>query len=150
MKTMTAEKAYRQVAMAAEKIKSDDREVVATMSPGDVCRQGDIYLVCLDREPKTTGTAPSRQLAPGDTQGSRHVAAGECEVLVADEREAKAALNRLVPATKAHVPFVGPVIRAPLGVEITHPEHGDRVLPPGSYLVIYQRAWANEVRRQAD
>lgn len=149
-KAATAKAAYRAVAREAEKIKSDAPATLAAMAAGDVLRQGDIYVVCLDAEVPTTGPHP-RQLAPGTTQGSRHVAGGDCDVLVVDERAATAALNRLVPATRGHAPFLGPLIRARGPVTIAHPEHGDRTLPGGAcYLVTYQRTWADEVRRAQD
>jgi hypothetical protein len=148
----TAERAYYAVAKRAEAIRNDEPATIATMSPGDSVRQGDLYLTCLDEAlPRTTGPWPGgRQLAPGASRGSRHVAAGVREVLIVDEATAAATLARLVPKTAGKRLFFGPLLRAPDGVTIEHPEHAHRTLPPGNYLVTYQRAWADEVRRQQD
>jgi hypothetical protein len=151
LKTMTANAAFREIASDVEKIKNDDRAVIGTMSSGDVVVQGDVYLVCLDAEPTITGPANSRQLAPGTTQGSRHIVVGECDVLTVDADSATEILNRLIPATKPHDQFIGPLVRAPRGCEVTHPEHGDRVLPAGTYLAVFQRSYLEqEVRRTQD
>ena len=147
----TAAVAYRKVARTAESIRNGDPETVGSVSPGDCVRQGDLYLVALDREPKRSGPYEGRQLATGTTRGSRHVAEGEGVTLYTpDEADAISILNRLVPATRGHQQFLGPVILVPGGVTITHPEHGDRTLEAGVYLVTQQRSWADTLRRAAD
>ncbi|MGE4198638.1 MAG: hypothetical protein AB7G11_16125 [Phycisphaerales bacterium] len=147
----TAAKAYEAISREAERIRNDAYETIETLSEGDTVRQGDLYLVALDQEPKALGPFGTNQLTPGTTQGSRHVVQGQCEVLRVEEREAIAILNRLVPATRKHDrQFIGPMIRASGPVTVTHPEHGDRTLPAGSYLTTYQRAFGEEIRRQAD
>ena len=42
---------------------ADKAEVVGSPSLGDVCRQGDIYLICIDKMPKGK-VSKDRQLAP--------------------------------------------------------------------------------------
>lgn len=117
---------------------------------GSSIRQGDLYLTAIDV--RLVGKpAGSRQLAPGTTQGSRHVVEGTCHVLSVDEDQAIAVLNRLIPASRGQRQFVGPLIVADGPVTIAHPEHGWRILPPGNYLVTYQRSYfAEMVRRQLD
>ena len=45
----------------------------------------------------------------------------------------------------------GPLLQCPQGICVTHPEHGDITInEPGWYAVTYQRAFAEELRRQAD
>lgn len=134
------EAAFRQVIDYAEQIRNDDAHTVATMSPGDMWVQGDIGLVCLAALPKgcVVDNRPTPQLAPGTTQGSRHcVAAGDM---------ARVRFYRLIEAT----PLDGPVIEAPDGLTIEHPEHGDVTLPPGIYGVVYQRQFAKELKRVQD
>lgn len=150
-RTITAEAAFKTVARAAERIKNDEPARVGAMSPGDVVRQGDIYVMLLDREIDGGKPSGSRQLAPGSSQGSRHVASGDCDVLTVPEREAVAAMNRLAPSTKGQPLFIGPMIVARGPVTLEHPEHGHRTIEGDSaYLVTYQRTWANEVRRALD
>jgi hypothetical protein len=151
-----ARTACAEVRSAAEVIRSDAHEVIGTMSPGDVVRQGDLYLTCLDREPPGGMPVGTRQLAPGTTRGARHVVEGDCDLLRVPDQKAIAALRRVIPGAGEHQ-FVGPVIRARGPVTITHPEHGDRTLPgEACYLVTYQRSWSAEgdarerMRRQLD
>jgi hypothetical protein len=145
MKTreLDARTAYAEVLHAAEAICCDAHESIPAMSPGDVVRQGDIYITCLDAEPWGGVPAGTRQLAPGTTRGARHVAEGDCDVLLVFEFEGLIALHRVVPKANFHQ-MIGPVIRARGPVTITHPEHGDRTLPGSAcYLVTYQRVAAD-------
>jgi hypothetical protein len=149
-KTIDARTAYAEVARAAEAIQSDAHEAIATLSPGDVVRQGDLYITCLVGEPLGGVPAGTRQWAPGTTRGARHVVEGDCDVLRIPDGAAFAALLRVIPGAEPGQ-FVGPVIRARGPVTITHPEHGDRTLPGDScYLVTYQRTWSAGMRRQID
>jgi len=150
-KTIDARIAYDEVLRAAEEIRSDAHEVIAIMSPGDVVRQGDLYITCLESEQQGGRPAGTRQLAQGPTRGAKHVVVGDCDVLWVPHEEAVEGLRRVVPGADKHQ-FVGPVIRARGPVTITHPEHGDRTLPgEACYLVTYQRVWTElEVRPQCD
>jgi len=138
MKTLTAEKTLKQIQRHAEKIKNGEPHTLADMTTGDMWAQGDVGIVCLAGLPKgcTPDKRPSAQLAPGTTQGSRHC--------IADMKSVR--LHRLDNPT----PLDGPIIEAPLGVTIDHPEHGAITLPPGVYGVVYQRAYADELRRVQD
>jgi hypothetical protein len=145
--------AYDLVRETVESIRNNEPATIAVMSAGDVVRQGDLYLVALDRAPKKAGEHAGRQLAPGDTQGSRHVASGDCEIYSPETSSATNTLARLIPATKGQILFLGPVIKARGPVTIEHPEHGWRSLPAGVYQVVYQRSFAavdQEIRRQMD
>lgn len=154
MKTnvLTPTEAYNRVLSSAEAIRSGEPETVPMIDPGDNVRQGDIYLIRLGaRRPAVVGVWEGNQLALGTTQGSRHTAVGEGVVLSrVDEADATSVLNDLVPSTRGHDQFFGPLIDAPCGVAVPHPEHGHKILPAGSYLVTHQRAFAEEIRRQAD
>ena len=129
------------VADVAEKIKSDERQQFpAAASVGDFVRQGDVYITLLGGIPKgsTVEKQPSRQLAPGNTQGSRHCLSSLSGVEV----------YRLKDAT----PYDGPVLDVSKPVTITHPEHGDWSLPCGVYGISYQRTEDSEgrIRRVQD
>ena len=132
------ETAFRRVQKQAEKIKNDDAHTIATCSPGDMWPQGDIGILCLASLPKGAKLdhRPTAQLAPGTTQGSRHCITDLSSVTI----------FRLAEPT----PLDGPVIEAPTGFTVEHPEHGNVTLPPGIYGVIYQRAYADELRRVLD
>lgn len=135
---LTAQKSYERIVSRAEAIKSDDHHRVETMSTGDAWRQGDVYLVALRGIPAGVQRVdkPELQLAPGTTQGSRHCV----------ESLAGIKIYRAGSAT----PLDGPIIDAPQGCRVNHPEHGDVSLPPGIYGVVYQRAYAEELRRVQD
>lgn len=149
-KVMTAEKAFAEVRKQAERIKNDEPATVGTVSIGDVVRQGDLYLVAIGDLPAKRTPTGERQLAPGNTQGSRHVLAGECEVFTA-EPAAIAALVKKSNGVIIPAPLLGPVFRTVGEVTVEHPEHGHRALPAGEcFATVYQRAFADEVRRAQD
>jgi hypothetical protein len=149
--TIDARTALAEVLRTAEKICSNAHETIWTMSPGDMVRQGDLYITCLGTEPPGGIPAGTRQLAPGLSRGARHVVDGDCDVLRVPHKVAVEALCRVVPGAYTQQ-LIGPVIRARGPVTITHPEHGDRTLPGDAcYLVTHQRIWTSEkIRRQLD
>lgn len=139
MSNLTAEKSLGRVQSSAESIRNDEPQRFSeAASAGDVARQGDVYLEKLVGVPSgcTVEEKPSAQLAPGTTQGSRHII---------DSLEG-VTVYRLANPT----PLDGPILDLSTERTITHPEHGDVVLPPGVYGVTYQRAFADELRRAAD
>src|SRR5262249_5969606 len=124
---------------SAETIRNDETQrFPEAASDGDIARQGDVYLEKLERVPTgcTLEPNPVAQLAPGTTQGSRHILDSLVGVTV----------YRLANPT----PLDGPILDLSTERTVTHPEHGNIVLPPGVYGVTYQRAFAEEVRRVAD
>lgn len=136
---------------SAEKMEAAQPAAIGTASVGDVVRQGDLYLVCLDHLPEAAERV-GKKLAPGETQGSRHVASGECAVY----RPASATtVAQLIGAVcrGANIPeqLVGPLVECLGETTIEHPEHGHRILPAGTvWAVVYQRAYGEEVRRVQD
>ena len=113
-------------------------EALADVPAGQkFARQGDLYFAKLAAVPADARSWPHAhgQLAPGTSQGSRHT------VSLAQVR------LWLLPYPTA---LDGPIIEAPEGVEIAHPEHGHHIYPPGVYQVTYQRAYADELRRVQD
>ena len=114
------------------------------MCPGEVAHQGDVYVIrvgewddlysiCMDFRRSECGKRTSyRQLAPGTTKGSRHVAEGD-------------GLTVFAPAKGADA-LEGPRIEASEEWCLAHPEHADHVFGPGKYCVTYQRDFASEER----
>lgn len=137
------------VKKSAEKMDAAAPAEIGTASAGDVVRQGDLYLVCLT-EAVQGKSLSERQLAPGTTQGSRHVAEGDCRVLDADKSALSSAIRCLCGAA-VPVELIGPVVECRGKTTITHPEHGNRTLPAeSSWAVVYQRQFAEEIRRVLD
>jgi hypothetical protein len=125
----------------AKKIaKRETQTFPAGAAPGDTARQGDVYITLLDKVP--AGCIQQKrwdlQLASGSTQGSRHIL---------DSRKG-VKCYALQDATE----FDGPVLSLEETRELTHPEHGNWILPPGIYGISYQRTQdaLDQQRRVAD
>ena len=119
---------------------SDALREVGSLGALDYVRQGDVYFWALSGVPDGCEriVKPAWQLAPGTTQGSRHI--------VAEADRASVTMYRLANPN----PLQGPVLDAPGGVTIEHPEHGHVRLGAGVYLCTYQREHADELRRVQD
>jgi hypothetical protein len=136
-KTLSAKTAVNRIVEHAEKIKNDaTQRFPEAASCGDSWRQGDVYVTLIDGVPSGAkiDTKPGMQMATGNTQGSRHC------------------LDSLVGVTVYRLPnpdmLDGPVIVLNRERTLTHPEHGDVVLPPGTYQISYQRNLDSEERAQ--
>lgn len=138
MKTMTV--AVNELRKSLERFDAAKTERIGSPSLGDVVRQGDLYLVCVKNMDGKKGVKENnKQLAPGTTQGSRHIAVGE--------------MNYLDQGNYEDFPKVlcGPRFGCKTDVELQHPEHGNKILPKGTtWQVVYQKAFAEEIRRVMD
>jgi len=123
----------------AESIRNTDPISLATMEVGDQHIQGDVRIIKLPDNfdaPMKRIEDFSGQVAPGTTQGSRHV--------ISD------------PSVKAYTldsatDLDGPVVFAESDFSLSHPSHGDCIeIPSGCYAFLGQRAFAKELRRSAD
>jgi len=130
----------------AESIKNDATKVHESFEVGDVAAQGDLHFVAITSLPGSAKPRPNRQLADGDTQGSRHVLrdgeAFDCEV--GEVREAiKAATGCDVPPQ-----YIGPVFHGGKAQSyVEHPEHGDQQFPSDCVIATtYQRTLDREER----
>jgi len=124
---------------AAEKIRSDEQQTFSVAAvDGDHFRQGDIYIWKRDSIPSTAKRAKKQdaQLAPGTTKGSRHIldSLRGVEVFQVDSSD----------------PLQGPFLQTDRERVVTHPEHGNVLLPSGCYEITYQLAYAEERRRIED
>jgi len=146
MKTATIEHEVQELVSHAETIKNDsERTFEKEWMPGDVAAQGDLNIVCLKSMPKSAKRRANRQMADGNTMGSRHVVeSGEC--FDADANE----LASMVKDATGHIidaRYMGPVFCGP--AELRHPEHGDQVwTEPCVNVVTYQRVWDSEQRER--
>lgn len=138
---MTAAQSFQKIQRSAETIKnSAPHRFPEAASFGDVFRQGDLYIQKIAQVPANafSNVSPplSLQLARGESKGSRHILdsdAGVCLYARIDGDE-----------------LTGPVIQLELERTITHPEHGDVILPPGLYAITYQRAFDKEELRRVE
>ncbi|MHC4977037.1 MAG: hypothetical protein ACYTF7_10590 [Planctomycetota bacterium] len=121
--TKTASEVIERIEREAEE--RPEVRVINEARPGYKIRQGDVYLEFLAVTPSNVGPLTTdRQLAPGSTQGSRHVAEGDVTVYAAP--------------TGASA-LTGPVIVAKDRWTLTHPEHAHFDMPAGTCRVTFQR-----------
>lgn len=106
----------------------------------DSVRQGDVYITLLGEVPAGYKLEKNwdLQLAPGTTQGSRHVLDLRSGVQCYRHEDASE--------------FDGPVLVISELREVTHPQHGHWILPPNIYGFSYQRTQdsLDQQRRVAD
>jgi len=147
--TTTKNKARRAKATPpVENITNDATRTVtdAMLGVGECQAQGDLYIVRLPGLPASARPRRDRQLADGNTQGSRHV----CTVGDAYDADADELVRMIRTATRCGVgrQYVGPVIRTVEGkAYVEHPEHGDLDFRGDMVLaVVFQRALDAEER----
>lgn len=110
-----------------EPITNDEPKLLEAFGTGVVAHQGDLMIVGIPRLPEKRKPRANRQLADGNTQGSRHVLErGELFDGDADEvvQLVKEATGKTVDAK-----YVGPVFMTPANPtanDLTHPEHGNQ------------------------
>ncbi len=122
----TAEICNNVIEVARKVAKRETQRFPEAASPQDAERQGDIYIVLLAKVPEGAKKIPvPSQLAVGTTQGSRHCLDSSVGII---------AYARAKPTE-----FDGPILKLEVERTVTHPEHGDWILPPGIYGIRYQR-----------
>ncbi len=140
MATATIEKALAEQHELAEQIRSDEpREV--SLGKQDVLRQGDIYIARIPSLPVTKKIRKDRQLADGNTQGSRHVLTGDADLYDPDTTAMREVLAKSYPHLDVQDYQIGPTFETRGPVTVEHPEHGNRTLTePGCYATVFQRS----------
>lgn len=134
-------KAKKRQGAAHESIVNDAPKLHATFEVGDVAHQGDLIVVRLSKLPASAKPRENRQLAEGNTQGSRHI------LERGDVYDAKRSdvVKAIKAATKVSIAeqYIGPVFVSPAEPtenDLTHPEHGNQGFPAGAVCaVVYQR-----------
>lgn len=125
-----------------EKIINNDPKLLADFPVGSVSHQGDLIFVRIAALPKSAKPRAARQLAEGNTQGSRHVLTDRAKVYTCDAKDVIAAIKS---ATKCVVTeqLVGPVFvspDSPTDSDVDHPEHGPQGFEAGAVIAcVYQR-----------
>lgn len=134
---LSAIAAHTQIQEAANKQASPKVRVVKAIAVDEAVRQGDIYLTRIVSIPSGVRTTNDRQLAPGTSQGSRHIVAGDGVTIYARVNDSD--------------PLQGPYLKADKAFTVEHPEHGHINLPAGDYSCRYQRDFsAEELARVRD
>jgi hypothetical protein len=104
-----------------------DMRHIDAIKPGQVVRQGDIYIHCVKDDHAAGKETKDRQLALGNTQGSRHIIEGDCKVF-----------EGTTPPDYAPRALLGPLVRLFKRATVTHPEHAHVSLPAGTYQITHQ------------
>lgn len=125
----------------------NDETRVFTDSPM-VVAQGDLYFVELPHLPKSAKPRSNRQLAEGDTQGSRHVCAIG-HVFDADRGEIASMIKSATGRT-VEEQYIGPIFQSAVGeAYVKHPEHGDHKFECETIrAVVFQRSLDAEEHAQ--
>lgn len=111
-------------------LNSDDQtRVVSNMKLSQAVRQGDVYLVKIEKDVSGLKPLNGTQLVPGTTKGSRHCAESPARLFEDDGAEIKG----IAPTA-----LRGPVVDSPERFEVSHPEHAHISLPGGTYQALYQ------------
>lgn len=136
MPQLTVTEAHEAISQAAQSADPNLRHVEA-IAVGEFARQGDLYLTRIDKPSAGWRPTDDRQLAPGVSNGSRHVAEGAVSVSTSPESNPV--------ARQGSVPrLLGPQIVAKERFTITHPEHAHVSLPAGTYQCSYQLDYARQ------
>ncbi len=125
---LSAIDAHNKVQEAAHNADASVR-VVAEIAIDQAVRQGDIYITRIASVPKDARVINDRQLAPGTSQGSRHVVSGAVTVVARINEQS---------------PLQGPFLKSSTDFIVEHPEHGHIQLPAGDYSCTYQRDFGSE------
>jgi hypothetical protein len=101
---------------------------IAKIDVGCVVRQGDIYIHAVKLDHKCGEKLKDRQLALGNTQGSRHIADAPASIFA----------GTTLPEWCDQRTFLGPLVKSAKRFVITHPEHAHVSLPAGEYQITHQ------------
>lgn len=114
---------------AAKKTDTTPRDLRGGFEIGKVARQGDVYIHRVDPSHAHGSETTDRQVAVGNTQGSRHIVEGAAVKLYYGTK-APSYVDSRAP--------LGPLVEAESEWVLTHPEHPNMYLPAGSYQVTHQ------------
>lgn len=146
---MTKTRKTRTQQVEREGIVNDAPKLHEVFDIGQASHQGDLIFVRIDKLPASAKPRTNRQLAEGDTQGSRHVVE-HGDIFDCDRREVSLMIEKAT-AKYCHRPvgvyiseqYIGPVFvspDAPTADDVTHPEHGNQGFPAGSICAtVFQR-----------
>ena len=128
MEVKDAATAHAEIERLAKANAKPEVRFIKSIAIGCVVRQGDIYIHAVESNHKRGKALKSRQLALGNTQGSRHIA----------EAPAKIHEGTTIPEWCDRRTFLGPLVKSGKRFVITHPEHAHVSLPPGEYQITHQ------------
>ena len=138
--TMTTQEVFAKITEDATfKARGEDR-IVPEMKIGQYVRQGDIYITKVAANHPRGAATQDRQLAQGESRGSRHIAEAPAKIF-AGSKAPSTAMNDKV--------FLGPCVESASDFRISHPEHAHVILTAGTYQITHQMD-ALTLKRVAD
>lgn len=115
---------------------------------GTVAHQGDLIFVRLSGMPKGT-PRKVRQLAEGNTQGSRHILAVG-DVFDCNPQDVSKMIGTVCKGVSIDARYIGPFFRTSDGIaDVVHPEHGDHFYRGDMVIAcVIQRSLDSEERER--
>lgn len=124
----------------------------ADFPPGTASRQGDIYLIRINALPKSAKSRAARQVAEGNTQGSRHIVTVG-DVYNCNPEEVLGQISSAAPKVRGTLQarYIGPVFTTVADMaSLEHPEHGHQHWQGAMVIAcVVQRNLDAEDREQA-
>lgn len=149
-KTRTRKPRASQPPVAEKMLNDSPREFTDADFPvGSVSHQGDVIIVRIETLPTGSKPRANRQVAEGNTQGSRHVVSIG-DVFDSNAEKVCKAIKKVCPRSEVQAKYVGPVFRTRHGEsDLIHPEHGDHLYRGEMVLAcVFQRNLDAEEREQ--
>ena len=134
--TKNAMNVHEKIIRKADELAINSPRIVHKMAIGQVVRQGDIYIHRVAEDHPCGDKLDSRQLALGNTTGSRHIA----------DAPAKVFIGTTTPAWCNAQTFIGPCVVSEKRFPVSHPEHAHIELPAGRYQITHQLDAASRQR----
>lgn len=126
--TETAVEVYGRIEREAAEKAVQEIRTIKDIEIGKSVRQGDIYIHRIADDHPHGKASKSRQLAIGNTPGSRHIA----------EAPSKVFAGVKAPDYCRQGTFLGPLVVSTERFTVSHPEHAHVSLPAGAYQVTHQ------------
>lgn len=127
-KVKDAAAAHAEIERLAKANAKPEIRFIKEIAVGCVVRQGDIYIHAVEATHAHGDKLKDRQLALGNTQGSRHIA----------EAPATIYAGTTIPEWCDRRTFLGPLVKSKKRFVVTHPEHAHVSLPAGEYQITHQ------------
>ena len=127
---MTATDVHEKITIEASEKAVHEVRFIENIEIGRVVRQGDIYIHRVDdahAHGSMRSGKSSRQLAVGETQGSRHISMSPSIVY-----------EGTTPPKNCISSLLGPCVISDKRFTVLHPEHAYVSLPAGTYQVTHQ------------
>lgn len=119
---------------AIQEAANNSNTSIRIVPEGKVGHQGDVYVHPVSIDHIHGARTFNMQIAEGNTKGARHVVVGE-DVKVYVGVAAPPNVSSVMLRTST---LLGPVIVAPKGFTLTHPDHPHHIYGPGTYQVTFQ------------